>query len=1198
MCYNTLVELFIRLVIFLQLKRLEAYGFKSFADKIEIEFDHGVTAIVGPNGSGKSNITDAIRWVLGEQNVRNLRGTKSEDIIFTGSSSRKPLGIAEVTLTLINDGDLSLPYEEITVTRRLFRSGESEFFINKAKCRLKDIYALFADTGLGHDGISVISQNKMDDILNSRPEERRLFFEETAGITKFRDRKHESVKKLEDTEKNLTRANDIIGEIETQLEPLQVEAERTEKYNKWNDEYKKGRITEIYRKIEKIHEIEQSQIKVKEEKEQKKISLETELNKAEVLKEKIENEVLILESNIQNKNQEKNQVSIQLESVKSKILLLEQKAQQENQEYVKLQENIESLKQDLKDEEEAKEKLCEIEKNYTNEFENIKIKVEAEQKKSGEFSEKIKAAKDELNNKQNEREQLKQKLAEKKNEETILKKDIESSETTHELNLKEFEQLKVTFESDKEKYKEYEQGLTHSQETLEKLRSDRDALLSKIKKTKDSLSNVQQKLRIDEQYVVQGTAKLNVLEHMQQAYEGFGKAVKSVLLSREAWRKNVHGAVAELIHVDSKYLTAVEAALGVAQQNLIVKDAETAKAAIEYLKRTKAGRVTFLPLTDLVVRNHPDESVKNMHGVIGYLDEVISSDDEYKKAVSFLLSRTLLIDTFEHALKVARNKGFKLRIVTLAGELLNPGGSLSGGSLPQKDSGYLNRSNELANLKEDLEKRKQALTENEEAKKRLLIEGKELDNEIQNVKEKLESERIHEAELKVSTKQLKDKVSQEEIRFEALQKVISSYTNDFSNIQNQCNKVRAEINSIVDELKSFENTIRDKNEQLDDLEQDAAEFSKWLHKLELQKVGMEHELLRSHEHVLLSQKKITEIIASQAANTESLKTLQEELKKGQTDTSKLVEEKENIQKKYSELDALIQTDFQNKMDMLTKGKEHDENAQKIRKELQTVQEEIHTFDIEQSKRQFNLEQYETTLRDEYHFTIEEAAEQLLEISDEELGRLLRKLKSDITSLGVVNLQAIEEYKKQKERYDFLKLQADDLLDAKENLMKIIAEIDLTMTKQFKTAFVQIQKHFNDIFIALFGGGHAELSLTNEKDILQSGVEINVQLPEKKQQNLSVLSGGERALTVIALLFAFLKVRPAPFSVLDEIDAPLDEANIMRFGKFLQEFAQQTQFVVVTHRKGTMESADMMYGVTLEDAGVSKILSVKLDDIAG
>ena len=1182
----------------MQLKRLEAYGFKSFADKIEIEFDHGVTAIVGPNGSGKSNITDAIRWVLGEQNVRNLRGTKSEDIIFTGSSSRKPLGIAEVTLTLLNDGDLSLPFDEITVTRRLFRSGESEFFINKGKCRLKDIYALFADTGLGHDGISVISQNKMDDILNSRPEERRLFFEETAGITKFRDRKNESVKKLDDTEKNLTRVNDIIGEIEVQLEPLAVEAERTEKYNNWNSEYTKGRITEIYRKIQKIHEIEQTQTEVKEEKEKAKILLETDLRKVEVAKEELENNVLSLDTQIQNKNQEKNQTAIRLENIKSSILLAEQKAQQENQEYTNLQDSIKNLEHELTEEKEAQEKLSAIEKDISEKFEKIKVQFDAEQKKSADFAERIRSAKSEIQVKQSEKENIKQQLAEKQNDAVILEKDIESGAAAHESNVKEFERLESVLRDEKLKCKEQEESLENVRQSLVQLKNDKDGSLNKQKKAAENLKTVQQQLRIDEQYVAQGSAKLNVLEHMQQAYEGFGRSVKAVLLARESWRPQIYGAVAELIHVDAKYLSAVEAALGAAQQNLIVKDAETAKKAIDFLKRTKAGRVTFLPLSDLAVRSHPDDSVKNMHGVIGYLDEVITTDEPYKKAVSFLLAKTLLVDNFDHAIKVARNRGFKFRIVTLDGEILNPGGSLSGGSIPQKESGFLNRSNELIKLREDLKARNRALAENEDNKKRLLAELQNFDEEIQNIKDRLESKRIHEAELKVAVRQIKENIEQEEKTFNELRILVSSYDDDFSNVQKKRIELKHEIDAIKETLKNYEAAVQNKTEELDDLEQDASDFSKWLHQLELQKVGTEHEVLRSHEHVLLSQKKISGIISAKDEAGKKLSSLQEELTQGKNDVSQLIEEKEGIQREYSELDAVLNTYFEQKMNLLTKGKEQEETLQEIRKKMQKVQDELHSWEIEHSKRQFNLEQYEITLRDEYHFSVAEAAEQLLDIDDESLGKMLKKLKADILALGTVNLQAIDDYKKQKERYDFLKLQADDLSDAKENLMKIIAEIDATMTKQFKAAFLQIQQHFNDIFVALFGGGHAELSLTNEKEILQSGVEINVQLPQKKQQNLSVLSGGERALTVIALLFAFLKVRPAPFSVLDEIDAPLDEANIMRFGKFLRDFSEQTQFVVVTHRKGTMESADMMYGVTLEDAGVSKILSVKLDDIAG
>lgn len=1178
----------------MQLKRLEAYGFKSFADRTEIEFDKGVTAIVGPNGSGKSNITDAIRWVLGEQNVRNLRGTKSEDVIFTGSSSRRPLGVAEVSVSFINDGTLPLDFDEVVVTRRYFRSGESEYYINKARCRLKDIYALFADTGLGQDGMSVISQNKIDEILNSKPEERRLFFEETAGITKYRSRKKEAMHKLEGTEQNYLRVNDIVQEIESQLEPLAEQAERTRKYNGLKAEYHKCVVTELCDTYQRLSGAKERYAEQLEEIKDREVGIAAEKHSAEAEKESVNNEVLQLENELQILAADNAAVHEKIEAAVSEVRLFEERREQRDANRKRLAEQKAMIGGKITAAESERDELKEEAERLAKEQEAFKGELEIKRSAAKELSGKIRQQKGFADELRNKREVMQQDISEKQKAYALLERDIEADMEMSRRRGESEASVRASYEANKQKCaeteKEFEQLTAERTVVADNIRS----FTQKQKKLIDDTNRFRQMAGAAKQYAEMAETKLDVLKNMQQAYEGFGKAAKAVLKSHDNWRSRVCGAVAELINVPQKYITAVDVALGAGSQNIVTEDAETAKLAIAFLKRGNFGRVTFLPLDTLEIRKPPEVFLRAA-GVVGWLNEVVSVEEKYQKAIDFLLARTLLVDTLDHALALAKKQGHRVRIVTLEGELLNPGGSISGGSYKQQESGFLNRAGEIASLSQAYETKQKEAVEHlqrlDEVKNELervntqLADSKELQNELS----------VKDAKLRLDIGNLTEKVNAEAKELDEIAEWKTRRELTFAKAQERKVLAMREIRSLETEAGELQNDIAKAKEILNELEEEADELGKTINDGELRNAVMGQGIIRNKEKALLIARNIEQLEKERADCEKEIVALVNSDEEGREQLQKIKDEKIRLELLWQEGREKQQAVYDKKMQRLVDGQEIDRKIAELGQQLTKIAAKLHSLELEASKVDYELEQCRQTLQEEYKKTPEEAKNECLDMKTAAVKQYKEEIKEQIAVLGQVNPQAIEEYENRKERYDFLKKQLDDLAAAKQNLLQLVKEINQTMIRQFNEVFERIKIAFNDIFVELFGGGKAELELTDYKDVLNSGVEINVQIPEKKQQNLSVLSGGERALTVIALLFAFLRVKPAPFSVLDEIDAPLDEANIARFSRFLHDFANNTQFIIVTHRKRTMEAADVMYGVTLEDAGVSKLISVRLSE---
>lgn len=1176
------------------MKRLEAYGFKSFADKIELEFNPGITAIVGPNGSGKSNITDAVRWVLGEQNVRNLRGTKAEDIIFAGSASRRQLGVAEVSLFLENDGELTVDFPEVVVTRRLYRSGESEFYINKSRCRLKDIYTLFADTGLGHDGMSVIGQNRIDNILNSKPEERRLFFEETAGITKYKSRKKESVRKLNDTDSNLVRVDDIIQEIETQLGPLAEHAEKTRQYNALSDELQACQLTSLFYQAQDMKKAGAKTEAAVAAANDAEIAARTAMDTASARKEQISQELLAIEGVLQELAEKNNELRSHVEAANNEIGILAERQRQGEEDRLRIKSERDKLAKEADEAQETEKKLLLLESEQQAKLTESDKSLTAERTKASSFNQNCQAQKDLLEKSRQELQESQKMLLEKKNELQLLEHEIESSNENRDGQDKSRQSLATALQEVKAELERIEKETAALAEQKAQRQEQQAKRRKELRQAADKVQLFRQTAMDEGQHIRNTKDKLSFLQNMQQAYEGFGKAAKAVLKAQEHWKQGICGAVAELLTVPRAYVTAVEVALGSSAQNIVTADTDTAKSAISFLKKNRLGRVTFLPLSTIVIRK-PQAEVR-ASGILGYANTLVKVEARYQKIVDFLLGRTLVVDNLNHALSIAKKQGYRNRIVTLEGELLAPGGSLSGGSRQHQGMSYLNRSGEIDKLSSVLAKAQDKLQALQQEQQEAEAAFGQLEQEAAEQEKLLQEMAVHEAELRVSSANSSAACQEKEQQLAAAQQLAAVMEVSFAKAQAQRVQAAKAVRGLEEAFHTKEDECSNAAEELDDREDDADELAKYISKLELDRAVMEQEMHHSRDNAQQYHHIRLQAEAALAKNEQSGQDLSQRLIEGAKKLEELREENQKWQEQQTAGEAEHKSHYEAKMSKLVEQQEIDKKTAKAAQELNQLQAKLHKLEIAAAEARLRLEQCEEKMMTDFGMTLDSAASKLLELPLDEIKGKIAELMQSIAALGTVNPNAVTEYEALQKRHGFMKKQADDLIEARDNLLKIVAEMDEAMTKQFQTAFAQIKVYFNDIFVQLFGGGKADLQLTDEAKVLESGVDIVVQLPEKKQQNMSALSGGERTLTVIALLFAFLRYKPSPFSVLDEIDAPLDEANISRFGAFLKKFAAHTQFIVVTHRKGTMEAADFMYGVTIEDAGVSKLVSVRLDDI--
>ena len=1172
------------------LKRLELKGFKSFPNKTDIIFKEGVTAIVGPNGSGKSNVSDAVRWVLGEQSIKSLRGDKLEDVIFAGSDNQKPMNFCEVALTIDNsDGKLNIDYSEVTIKRRAYRNGESQFYLNNKSCRLKDIKEILLDTGIGKDGYSIIEQGKVDEILSNNPINRRKVFDEACGISKYRYKKTESERNLRNTKENLDRINDIYVEIENQIKPLYNQQVKARKYLDLSEKLKKIEVNNYIREIQRIEKqlseinsqydvlgqelknIDEEKIAFEESSKEVSIQIE-EIDKAI---EKSTEYISSIRSVIDKKDYEINLLNQRKENSSTKIKRNMEEVENINKSFVDNKENLEKINEEKEEKErsinEFKHKLSIfIEKNEAN-----KNKIE-------ELNNKIENLKDEIINLLNEKQDVSNKLSTlNANKDNINQRneniDLEISEINEKLKSKEefLKEIQNKINSKKEKIEDFKKKVNSSYENLRKLKEDNHNLNVKIQNNNYALKEY--------------SSKLNVYIDMENHYEGFNRGVKEVLKNKNL--KGIYGALGQVVTVPQKYEKAIEAALGAYMQNIITSDENSAKAAINYLKHNKIGRVTFLPMN--IIKSKKINNIQARTNFIGIASDLISYEEKYRDILENILGRTVVIDNIDEGIKFARETGHKYKVVTLEGEILNPGGSLTGGSL--KSSGNILSRKRLIN--EFNEKIKVTKEENTSIQEKLVS----MEKEIISCKENIQH---YEEEIKNLDKELIFSNSS----CSRYEEEINSFSSSIKKLEHEKENLGSNLSYTLQKKEVLESQVKD----IDDKHKDNKENIDVLSK-ELNKENEIYENEKSKfDNINIQLTKDKEILKSFNADMERIK---EYLK--QLNNKKLLIEKENNEEEneIKDIDEKIIIEYREKENLKTQLNENnkslgnkkivrenlkqklDDNNLKLKnidKQFMELREAIFKVESRIEKLESNKESNNFKLFEDYNLTYLQA----VELRDDEIEinkKILDSLKKEIRSLGNVNIDSIEEYKETKERYDFYSEQKEDLQKSIEAIEEIIAELEEHMKIQFKEEFNKINENFKYVYNRLFGGGEGNLTILDEENILESDIEITAKPPGKKMKNLSLLSGGEKALTAISILFSILLAKPTPFCILDEIEAPLDDSNIARFGTFLKELTSRTQFIAVTHRRGTMEAADYIYGVTMEQRAISKVIALSLNE---
>lgn len=1182
----------------MRLKSFATYGFKSFADKTELTFDKGITAVVGPNGSGKSNISDAIRWVLGEQSAKYLRGSKMEDVIFSGSSKRRALGVAEVTLNFDNsDHALDIDFEEVSLTRRLFRSGDSEYSINKKSCRLKDIVDLMADTGLGKGSMSIIGQNKIDEILNSRPEERRTIFEEAAGIAKYRLRKKEAVRRLDDTAMNLTRINDIKTEVDNQVGPLSLAAEKTAQYNALSKELRQCRLTGFMRKIDSIEE-------VRKQLDEKKAALETEFSAHSAVLSTKEAEYTKLQLELDKLSESYNQLQeeiknkeLALEKLRGKQGALDERIASSQRQSERLEQRNEALSQRADELERDMQKLA-------AEFDELdKVRAAAELNVRNLTSEKeakeqaLEEAKAQTANMQSDFFAGMQELLSLRNELRALEQEQEVRVRRREALKHSIEDTEAVVSGLEEEYRNVLEAQSRNNNEGQLLSKEANALQAEQAELEAKLKAVLNGQQQCQRRLTAAETREQSLQKMQAAYEGFGYGIKTVLKAEEYWRENIIGVAAELLQVEDKYVTALETALGEGAQNIVTLDSQTAKTAINYLKANNAGRATFLPLDTVKPRSLSveEERLANLPGVCGYAIDLVQYDKQAENAIRFLLGRVLIAENIDAALAAAKAGKFRIRVVTLEGDVVNAGGSMTGGSRKQRE-GYLSRAKEIQQAGAVVDGLRKEMLSWQEQLEEVEAEQKELQGKLQAVTEKLQQRRLKANELTLQNQRLSQEKARENEKLALYYDDRTAVANEYMANRDKVKTLRASVQELEAKDSEAKTMLENLNKQI---AKQGSELTAVDNQLQDAKIKLETSAAKTD---LMSQRMKdldgdTLLLRNEIkANIEEQGRLTQVVADCEAEKIRIAEESTSLMEALQKVVGGKDRFSEERFAINAQQQMAEQQINEARKIVNTSENKLRQIELEMTRQNSDYEHALEQLGSEYNMDVTAARnEELLEMDTKALQRLESKLTVKISDLGPINPAAIEEYQAVKERSEFLAKQYSDLCEAKENLEAVISEINSGMTRRFKEAFNQINVYFADCYVKLFGGGTALLKLSNPEDVLNSGIDIEVQPPGKRLQSLYLMSGGERALTVIALLFALLSYQPSPFCILDEIDAALDDANIMRFSNFLRDYATNTQFIIITHRKGTMECADIMYGVTMEESGVSKLLSVKISE---
>jgi len=1176
------------------LKSIEMQGFKSFANKIVLEFHNGITGIVGPNGSGKSNVADAVRWVLGEQSAKQLRGESMQDIIFAGTENRRPLGFAYVAITMDNsDHTLPVEYKEVTVQRRVYRSGESEYMINQSPCRLKDIQELFYDTGVGKEGYSIIGQGQIDKILSGKPEDRRELFDEAVGIVKYKKRKEASEKKLLNEHDNLLRVNDILKELEDRVAPLREQSKAAREYLNLRERLKKLDANMFIRESERI---EADKEKTKKNGE----IVEKELTETKAELEKIKQEYTDLEASlkesektIEQYRQEENEIIDKKNEAEKQISILEEQIKMSSSKDDELSSRIDNIslnkEKSTKELDEAKKEKEDNENSLLSVRKRLKEAVDKKNEAEGktrEITEKIEKANDRL------MEILKEEASLKSEEQKYVtmaeQADIRKASLVKEMLEKKTNEEKLSHDlSDKEAlYKKADEDYLNSVSE----RKTCEEKIASFEKEKNISQESVQKLILDLKTIENS---LESLKNMAERYEGFGSSVRTVMEEKDH-EDGLIGVVSDLISVDKKYEQAIETALGGNIQNIVTTDEDTAKRMIELLKQKKAGRATFLPLTSV----HPDKDrfdkeVFSEKGVLGVASNLVKTDHAYKDVIRYLLGRVLVVDTMDNALKFARKYRYREHIVTLEGEYLRPGGSLTGGAFRNKNN-LLGRNSRIDSLNKELKEKKEALSE---ARRRL----DELTAAFELSKDSLKDLREKEQKLMVALNTAK-------MAYDLSSNALKDHKKDSEDFIEKKKAAEKEAERLKDLKKEIEEKLSSLKKEHEDLEKNMEIFKNDLSKSEpdskLQEAVSEIRIEESsfvQKGVFIDEniKRLSNDILNAEKEIESLRNEAENSRKNNEERASraaaLKEEIDSYDEKRKEFTSLREKAGQEKEAMDEKYKGFFDIRSEKTDRINALDRDLYRINARFQKLSEELDYQNNYMWDEYELTLHAA----MDLKDDELmsspsiKKDISEIKNKIRDMGNVNVNSIEEYKEVSDRYEFLKKQHDDLINAEESLKQVIFDLDEGMRKQFRSGFSDIAREFDKTFKELFGGGKGTLELFEDEDILDSGIKIIAQPPGKKLINMMQMSGGEKALTAIALLFAIQRLKPSPFCLLDEIEAALDDSNVDRFANYLKKLSNNTQFIVITHRRGTMNAADRLYGITMQEKGISVLVSVNL-----
>ena len=1177
------------------LKSIEVQGFKSFANKIVFDFHNGITGIVGPNGSGKSNVADAVRWVLGEQRVKQLRGGSMQDVIFAGTENRRPLSYAYVAITLDNsDHQLSIDYEEVTVSRRLYRSGESEYLINGAACRLKDINELFYDTGIGKEGYSIIGQGQIDRILSSKPEESRELFDEATGIVKFKRRKNTAQKKLEDEKQNIVRINDILAELEKQLGPLEKQSAAAREYLKKKEALKLCDVNMFLLETERVQgaltELEQ---KISDtDRELKETTGQYENIKKEHAR--IEEELEELNRRLDETKEAASRAGLGRQQLEGQIEVLKEQINSVRQGGEQLEGRLKNIAADVKERQEAREKLA-------AEQAELAKQLEAAASVSGEADARLQELREQIEAENTAAEICKNTIISLLNERASTKGRLQRYDAMQEqaqIRRTELNQkLLLAKSSEEEQRVQYEGHLKKLEEisgriiTLSEAQREKEAEAEGLRR---ELGKKNEELEIGQSAFHRESSRLESLRNMAERYDGYGNSIRKVMEQK----KNVpgiEGVVADLIKVDQRYETAIETALGGSIQNIVTENEDTAKELIEYLKKNRFGRATFLPLTSVGGRGGfaKPEALKEK-GAIGLASTLIRADKKYDRVVQHLLGRVLVAEHIDDAIRIARKYNHSIFIVTLEGESLSPGGSMTGGAF-RNSSNLLGRKRELTELEENVQKLEADIREARLQIETLREQRRERRAEAESLSTELQRLYLQQNTAKMNSDQAKARLDEIIEGYSGLRKELSEIEKQFADIHDSREAIFREIRESEEQEKQNEARIETAQGRLTELKQSEAESIGDNEKAHLnlaaltQKAGfvdenaarIERELVRLHTEEQEIHEGMQKGNADIEAKEEGIGALRKQIED-------MIARSERLNGETAELGGKREALLTGQKDFFTKREELSDKQTRLDKE-------VFRLNSQREKLEETVDSLTDYMWEEYELTYNTALPMKQE-EDMDLAALKKQtsvLKDEIRKLGDVNVNAIEDYKNISERYEFMNTQRNDLVKAEETLMGIISELDTGMRRQFEEQFARIRVEFDKAFKELFGGGKGTLELDPDADMLEAGVRIIAQPPGKKLQNMMQLSGGEKALTAISLLFAIQNLKPSPFCLLDEIEAALDDSNVNRFAKYLHKLTKNTQFIIITHRKGTMESADRLYGITMQEKGVSTLVSVNL-----